>query len=361
MFFFPFCIIERIFKLNMNYSTLQEAYNLDSFEKIMKKKKIKSQENQKYSPSKGPANIETSKLTSSSESFPDYDEYMKKAGGTCAPIQAPTYTIPTSGECKKEFNKAMKVFTEENFNQSKDVDMSNMASSNDIMPYYDEDLEQYFDINNLNDEVKYNPNNKASVYMPNNNKVSYTNNNTNEYTNNATIFNNGNNLLNTSEYNLSPEERKKANEAIQYLKFLEGKIDSDERNAYALQLKKFNVTNPPEFYKADEKTKKLEREIEELKKREIILSKSIDENKKTQNNINLIINIFVILFIGCIIIFLCDYLVELSIQIGMKKTTNILEPYMHNKMYNQFQPHHSHQNVMPYNYNTMPINNIPPP
>merc|ERR1711966_475754 len=102
----------------------------------------------------------------------------------------------------------MKVYTEENFNSQKDIDMSNMASKNDIMPYYDEDLEQYFDINNLNDEVKYNPNNKLSNYMPNSNISSYTNNNTNEYT--STIFNNGNNLLNTSDFNLSLDERKKA-------------------------------------------------------------------------------------------------------------------------------------------------------
>ena len=41
----------------MNYSTLQEAYNLDGFEKMMKKKKTKNQKNQKCSPNKGPENI----------------------------------------------------------------------------------------------------------------------------------------------------------------------------------------------------------------------------------------------------------------------------------------------------------------
>jgi hypothetical protein len=81
-----------------------------------------------------------------------------------------------------------------------------------VMPFYDEDLEQYFNINNLNDEVKYNSNS----YMPNSNKQSYTNNDTGEYTNNNTMLKNGNNLLNNPGYNLTSEEKKSAEEAIAY-------------------------------------------------------------------------------------------------------------------------------------------------
>jgi len=355
----------------MNYSTLQEAFNIDGFEKVKKKRREKVDIHDANS-HKGPANIETSKLSASSESILNYEDYVKNAGKSCSPLQAPMYNIPTSGVCKDEFKKAMKTYTEENFNLPKDIDMSNMSANNDVMPYYDEDLEQYFDINNLNDEVKYNPNNKLSNYMPNNNKITYTNNNTSEYTNNNTIFKNGNNLLNTSDYNLSPDERKKASDALQYLKALEFKIDSDEKKAFMNQM---NLSNSigrdgvaqPNINNSE--TKKLQREIEELKKREVILSKSIEENKKAQNNINLIINVFIILFVGGVIILLCDYLVELSIQIGMKKTTNILEPYIHNKMYqmnnmnNMNMPgsmnmpgiSNMQNSVIPYNYN--PIQN----
>ena len=374
MFFFPFCIIENILKVSMNYSTLQEAFNIDGFEKVKKKRREKVDIPDANS-HKGPANIETSKLSASSESILNYEDYVKNAGKSCSPLQAPMYNIPTSGVCKDEFKKAMKTYTEENFNLPKDIDMSNMSSNNNVMPYYDEDLEQYFDINNLNDEVKYNPNNKLSNYMPNNNKITYTNNNTSEYTNNNTIFKNGNNLLNTSDYNLSPDERKKASDALQYLKALEFKIDSDEKKAFMNQMNLSNSIGRDGVAQPNtnnSETKKLQREIEELKKREVILSKSIEENKKAQNNINLIINVFIILFVGGVIILLCDYLVELSIQIGMKKTTNILEPYIHNKMYQMNNMNNMNNmnmsggmnmpnipnmqnSVMPYNYN--PIQN----
>ena len=340
----------------MYYSTLQEAYNLDSFDKKLKKKKETKSEIPDSNSVKGPANLETSKLSASSEKIDNYQETVRKNSNSCSPIQAPIYSIPSSNDCKNEFKNVMKVYTEENFNNSKDIDMSNMASTNNIMPYYDEDLEQYFDINNLNDEVKYNPNNPKSpkFYMPNNN-ISYTNNNTSEYSNNNTIFNNGNNLLNTSEYNLSEEERKKVSEALKYLKSMENKIDGDEKNAYSKQFNNdFNYSNnyQANISNNDNKTKQLEKEIEELKKREIILSKNIEENKNTQYNINLLINVFIMLFIGVIIILLCDYLVDLSIQLGMKKTTNILEPYINS--YNTYQ--HSYLNYHPQqlqNYNYM--------
>ncbi len=356
MFFFPFCIIENILEINMNYSTLQEAFNIDGFEKVKRKKRDKY-DIPNANLNKGPANIETSKLSASSESILNYDDYIRNAGKSCSPLQGPTYTIPVSGECKDEFKKVMKTYTEENFNLPKDINMLNMTATNNVMPYYDEDLEQYFDINNLNDEVNYNPNNKLANYMPNNNKITYTNNNTSEYTNNNSIFKNGNNLLNTSDYNLSPDERKKAGDALQYLKALELKIDSNDKNAFVNQINSSNFigkNGAADLNINNSETKKLQREIDELKKREIILSKSIEENKKAQNNINLIINVFIILFVGGVIILLCDYLVELSIQIGMKKTTNILEPYIHNKIYHM-NMQNSQQPIMPYNYN--PIQN----
>ena len=112
MFFFPFCIIENILKKRMQYSTLQEAYNLDGFDKIKKKKKDRPPDFQESNLSKGPSNIEMSKLSASSEKIQDYEEYIKNASKNCAPLQSPIYTIPITGDCKKEFNDAMKVYTE---------------------------------------------------------------------------------------------------------------------------------------------------------------------------------------------------------------------------------------------------------
>jgi hypothetical protein len=216
----------------MNYSTLQEAYNVDTFEK---KPRPSQKQNKNGNGGNGgntntsPSFVESSKLALSSN---------KLQGGSCSPIQTPTYTIPISNECKKEHDEAMNVYTNANhnmnnmmnsipnandkqpepFSQSQQplatpqssamTSMFNLKNSSDnVMPYYDEDLEQYFNISNLNDEVKYNSN---SSYMPNANKQSYVNNDTAEYTNHNTMIKHGNNLLNNSSYNLTPEEKKSA-------------------------------------------------------------------------------------------------------------------------------------------------------
>ena len=42
----------------------------------------------------------------------------------------------------------------------------------------------------------------------------------------------------------------------------------------------------------------------------------------------MLINIFIFVFIGVLIILLCDYMAELAIQIGSTKTANTLEPYI---------------------------------
>ena len=62
------------------------------------------------------------------------------------------------------------------------------------------------------------------------------------------------------------------------------------------------------------------------------LIESINENKKTQNIFNMLINIFIFVFIGILIILLCDYIAELAIQIGSTKTANTLESYIKYQM-----------------------------
>ena len=191
------------------------------------------------------------------------------------------------------------------------------------MPYYDEDLEQYFNINNLNDEVKYN----SYAYMSNTNKQSYTNNDTSQYTNNSNIPKNGNNLLNNSSYNLTPEEKKNAEDAIMFLKSIEEKINNGNINSNGYN--KTSIADPviPQFntgpggFKVDESNKK----IETLEKQDIVV-----KQEKAGNNYiyNAIFNISILLIIGIAIILLCDQIVELSIQIGMKRVVNILEPFI---------------------------------
>ena len=263
------------------------------------------------------------------------------------------YTIPVSGNCKKERDEAIKTYTEENVrnnniekynNYSNNVELSINNNNDNIRPFYDEDMEQYFDINNLKDEVNYKSNSdiKINDYMPNYNKKSYTNNNTNGYSNNNVNSKNGINLLNNNEYNLSEEEKIKAREALDYLKSIEDKMNNNDV-ATLDPVKQPELTGPGGFtVKKTVEENTLKSQNTELNQKEELkipttihdakLIESINENKKTQNIFNMLINIFIFVFIGILIILLCDYIAELAIQIGSTKTANTLEPYIKYQM-----------------------------
>jgi len=345
----------------MNYSKLQEAYNIDTFEKKPKsvQKPNKNNGSMVVSTNTSPSFVETSKLSLNSNKLTDYPNNQ---GSSCSPLQAPNYNIPVSNECKKEHDDAMNVYTNANNNNSfmmntfpnnmnntdkptslqpAQLPSSNPSStmtslnysassynnikgsSDNVMPYYDEDLEQYFNINNLNDEVKYN----SHAYMPTTNKQSYTNNDTSQYANNNIIPNNGNNLLNNSSYNLTPEEKKSTEEAIQFLKSIEEKINNGNVNSSG-----YNKTSvldpviPPENTgPGGFKTENINESRDNLAKQDTSIKKNTNGNNYIYNAI---FNISILLIIGIAIILLCDQIVELSIQIGMKRTVNILEPFI---------------------------------
>ena len=389
----------------MNYSTLQEAYNIDTFEK-------KSRPSQKQNKNNGnngamiassntsPAFTESSKLALSSNKLSDYPN---NHGSSCSPLQAPTYNIPVSNQCKKEHDDAMNVYTSANNNNismmnnmgnmnslpnngmqtvppassqgslsptpssqpTPTVSLSsanqgsllpssttsslnystnmfnNLKSSNDnVMPYYDEDLEQYFNISNLSDEVKYNSNNSTNAYMPNYNNQSYTNNDTSEYTNNTIIPKNGNNLLNNSSYNLTPEEKKSADEAIAYLKSIEDKINSSNINSSGYN--KSSIPDPvlptnntgPGGFKTPTPIVPQTPIVPPTTATATPQDKPEKEDKPDKTNYiyNAIFNISILLIIGIAIILLCDQMVELAIHIGMKRVVNILEPFLKNQV-----------------------------
>ena len=375
----------------MNYSTLQEAYNIDTFEK----KARPSHKSRNASVATGGVNgsgVNGSQSSSSSSNNPSSVETSKLALSSCSPLQAPTYNIPISNDCKREHEAAMNVYTSANNNManmmntipssvstassvsgtsgagtSANIDtfgnnsanpinsfsantnnslpltQSQQQSSqssllpaqnlfngnNNVMPYYDEDLEQYFNISNLNDEVHYNANNNTKIasYLPNNNKQSYTNNDTAEYTNNNTSIKNGNNLLNNSSYNLTTEEKKSAEEAIAYLKSIEDKING---NGVASGYNRNTVADPvipaintgPAGFKTPTPTPAVAPSPPAVAP---VPAKAASADNYIYNAI---FNISILLIIGIAIILLCDQIVELSIHIGMKRTIHILEPFI---------------------------------
>jgi hypothetical protein len=376
----------------MNYSTLQEAYNIDTFEK----KARPSHKSRNASVATGAGNggngsngSNASQSSSSSSNNPSSVETSKLALSSCSPLQAPTYNIPISNDCKREHEAAMNVYTSANNNMANmmnTIPSSASASSsasgagtganidtfgnnsanpinsfsantnnslpltqsqqqtsqssllpaqnlfngnNNVMPYYDEDLEQYFNISNLNDEVHYNANNNTKIasYLPNNNKQSYTNNDTAEYTNNNTNIKNGNNLLNNSSYNLTTEEKKSAEEAIAYLKSIEDKING---NGVASGYNRNTIADPvipaintgPTGFKTPTPTPAVAPVAPAV-------APAPTKAASADNYIyNAIFNISILLIIGIAIILLCDQIVELSINIGMKRTIHILEPFI---------------------------------
>ena len=336
----------------MNYSTLQEAYNIDTFEKKPKPSHkhnknnsgaTQTNANTSTNTNTAPSYVESSKLASSSN----------KIQGSCSPLQAPVYNIPISNDCKKDHADAMNVYIDggaNNGNASNSNSNSNSGSNptaqmtsmfnlknsggdnrDNVMPFYDEDLEQYFNINNLNDEVKYNSNS----YMPNSNKQSYTNNDTGEYTNNNTMLKNGNNLLNNPGYNLTPEEKKSAEDAIAYLKSIEEKIT---RNSISDPVMSPANTGPGGF-KSPIATATPATPAQSVPatpttstpatSTQLVVIPAKTEKDKSENYLyNAIFNISILLIIGIAIILLCDLMVELSIQIGMKRAIYILEPFI---------------------------------
>jgi hypothetical protein len=355
----------------MQYSTLQEAYNIGTFKQHSTKKRSCAPPTEPLSTSHNNQHLysmENSSLSSNKESV----EYMQqnvqvsknninktdvitKGNSSCAPLQAPMYTIPVSGDCKKERDAAIKTYTEENFKSCKNESAyDNYENSggfianngiDNVRPFYDEDMEQYFDINNLKDEVNYKSKSdiKINDYMPNHNKSSYTNDNTNDYSNNKSNPKKGINLLNNNEYNLSEEEKLKAREALEYLKSIENKINNIDEGTTAMldSVKKPEVTGPGGFTittAQKKQTENIKSAADDEKLTEII-----NENKKTESILNTLINIFIFVFIGTLIILLCDYIAELAIQIGKTKTANILDPYI--KYHMMYMQHLANNNI----------------
>ena len=247
-------------------------------------------------PEANPSYVETSKLSMNSTEVHGYKSHqMNTQGNSCSPLQATNYDYPLSGECKKEFDKAMTTYTNDATVNSVPYQGSEGKS---IQPYYDEDLEQYFDINNMTDAINY----KSS------NKTGYANDNTGEYRNMHTNSSkSGDDLLRTEEYNLSEDDKKQALQALSVLQSIEKKINQQKAEQQKAEQQK------AEQQKADQQ----KAEPEKAQKPE-----------KPNTFYNNLINIGLFIFIGIIFILLCDQITELAIQIGMKRAISILEPYL---------------------------------
>ena len=309
----------------MNYATLAEAFNVETFDK-KKKKKEKSEDNNDI-------NIE---------------EY-KKEFSHCEPIQPPHFKLPVSEKAMEKYNDAYQIFLKDrkinenkNYNKNDIINTvnnnSNSKSSinlyenydkikNDkidsIEPYYDEDLDNYLNLSDFNnnnvqmqkicdDDYKktlmnydynlrtqdtFNHNKDDYVLvskkdlMEFNNSLNIKNNNYKNAIDKQEISNNPNN--NSVNYNNNTENIPNRNNLI-------NKIYEETIRPYDDMI----INNPTRIIE------------------------NYENINKTNNFYKTLINIAIFILIGIFIIYLLDLLTELALNRGMKKTLDTLLPLL---------------------------------
>lgn len=200
----------------MNYSTLKEAYSVDSFEKKIKNKKKKFDDEEV--PVDYPKTERVEKISNNSDSLTDV--------------------------ARKEIYEMDDVPKNEYVRDTQETKPL-------IEPYYDEDLEKYLNIDEFKSSTPYSPDDQLSQEQP----------------------------------------------------------------------KQVIKQNVPRLYQPDNKdTTYSEKNTQE--------SQSHGAATKDMFYKNLI-NIGLFILVGILIIFLCDQITEIAISIGMKKTVQILEPYLY--------------------------------
>lgn len=251
----------------MNYSYLKEAYNTESFEK--EKRKVKKKRIIEHF-----ENDETEENDQNMELV----EPVKKT-----PFQRQLETPKPNGNLS--------------------------ISKQNIQPYYDDELEKYLDVKqfNRNINLNYTPVDNEEEYVINQ-QFAKNNGYNNEY-NNANRYNIPSNFT----YN----KTNSASNDVSYFQKNDDDIDIDTDTDYNVKPtnKKFCRKNTANTVSNIENSNKL------------------TNNTNNTNDIfyKNFINIGLFIFIGILIIFLCEQITEIAIHIGMKRTIAILEPYLRKK------------------------------
>lgn len=314
----------------MNYATLSEAFNVESFDK-KKKKKEKSEDNNDM-------NIE---------------EY-KKEFSHCEPIQPPHFKLPVSDKAMEKYNDAYQIFLKdrkinENKNYNKQDIINTTANNNNnsklsinlyenydkikndkidsIEPYYDEDLDNYLNLSDFNNNnvqmqkicdddykrtlMNYNYNlktqdtltrNKDDYVLVSKQDLMEFNNNLNKKNNeykiafNKQLSQNNNNTEQQFNNNIPRTDNIQATNNIQRT-----------NNVYE------DTLNPYDDMIINNSTKIIE---------------NFENVNKTNNFYKTLINIAIFILIGIFIIYLLDLLTELALNRGMKRTLDTLLPLL---------------------------------
>lgn len=265
VFSFPITILE-----HMNYSTLKEAYSVDSFEKDRKKTK-------------------KSKSTRYEEEFEDAPPKSN------ADIKEQNIQSPQSVPKEKPINKEMPKFL------------------NNIQPHYDEELEKYLNINDFQNANDYFPQNYDNSYYSTN------------YSSPDNSYGTGGNMEKYEPRQLYYRSKTQNNEPIQQLTHrpvVHYQPPPPQQSQQSVPRPQHQIERTRETFKPIERPHRYQepQQIDDIVKKE-----PVDKKDTFYKNL---VNIGLFIFIGILIIFLCEQITEIAINIGMKRTLMILEPYM---------------------------------
>lgn len=219
------------------------------------------------------------KLNNKLTNMPNYSDYNDE--DNCIPIQSPPYKYPISEGALNKGKKAIEHTLTENkpvgyeeFN-NKTKKRNQMEN---IKPYEDDDMDQYLNINNFKDALDY----PLRKKMEQNKKK------------------------------LLPEDDEDTEMPV---KKSQNKDDKDEE------------INPNRFHNKTSELTSLDKSYL-LSKNNTTKDKNKDITEEKNKLYNNYINIGLFIFIGIAVILLCDQIAELAINIGMRKTAKMLEPFL---------------------------------
>lgn len=304
----------------MNYATLSEAFNVESFDKKKKKKEKPEEDNN--------MNI---------------DEY-KKEFSHCEPIQPPHYKLPISDKAMDKYNEAYQIFLKDrkvsenkNYNKNEVINTTNNKNTsikpsinlyenydkikNDkidlIEPYYDEDLDNYLNLSDFN-----NNNVQMQKICDDDYKKTLMNYNYNLRTQDTLNYNKDDYVLvskkDLMEFNNNLNKKNENYKAA----LNQQTIPNSSTNNYTIPKK----TNTVNTYNVEQTYAPQDDNIVINNPNKVI--ESYDNMPHSKNFYKTLINIAIFILIGIFIIYLLDLLTELALNRGMKRTLDTLLPLL---------------------------------
>lgn len=258
----------------MNYSTLKEAYSIDSFEKDKKKSK-------------------KSKAIRIEEFEDDASDIS----------QSQSQSQRERGEREHKNNERIK----------KNIETNRQNTMKGVQPHYDEELEKYLNVNDFqNTNLNYYPEDYSKSYQTTNYSEPEQN---DEYIG----YKNGGRYL--------PKQP--------HYRQVSHTYENEDNRYHNNRIQHFDETNSSQYIPIQKRKPIMDQTIPQQPEQ---ITKTISPNNKVvvdqkDTFYKNLVNIGLFIFIGVLIIFLCEQISEIAINIGMKRTIMILEPYMRKTTY----------------------------